>query len=68
MEEDGKRFKVSLPFQPYFYILVPKESIQEVTQFLKRKFDVLITNIENNKKEDLDLVSFTYKKVFIIFS
>lgn len=55
IEEDGKRFKISLPFQPYFYILVPRESIQEVSQFIKKKYEAIVQKIDVIKKEDLDL-------------
>nr|XP_022913041.1 DNA polymerase epsilon catalytic subunit A [Onthophagus taurus] len=55
MEEDGSRFKVSYPFQPYFYILVPKPVIEEVSQFLMKKYSGTISKIEVSLKEDLDL-------------
>lgn len=57
MEEDGTRFKVSYPFMPYFYVLTKRELIQEVTQFLGKKFSGTIGKIETVTKEDLDLVS-----------
>lgn len=56
MQENGTRFKVSYPFKPYFYILTHKELIQEVTQFLTKKFSGTIGKIEVVTKEDLDLV------------
>ncbi|CAH0549983.1 unnamed protein product [Brassicogethes aeneus] len=55
MEEDGTRFKVSYPFMPYFYVLTKRELIQEVTQFLSKKFSGTIGKIETVTKEDLDL-------------
>ncbi|KAJ8911874.1 hypothetical protein NQ315_012540 [Exocentrus adspersus] len=55
MEEDGTRFKVSYPFMPYFYILTKRELIQEVTEFLIKKFSGVIGEIETVTKEDLDL-------------
>lgn len=39
------RFKVSLPFQPYLYLLVAKENIQEVTAFLSKKYGQFIVKI-----------------------
>ena len=45
IQEDGSRFKVSLPFQPYLYLLVAKENIQEVTAFLSKKYGQYITSI-----------------------
>lgn len=56
MEEDGTRFKVSCPFMPYFYVLTKSELIQEVTEYLSRKYSGIIVNIEVIAKEDLDLV------------
>ncbi|XP_018571015.1 DNA polymerase epsilon catalytic subunit A [Anoplophora glabripennis] len=55
MEEDGTRFKVSYPFMPYFYVLTKRELIQEVTEFLIKKFSGVIGKIETVTKEDLDL-------------
>lgn len=57
MQEDGSRFKASLPFKPYFYILPKKECIQEVSSFLGKKYAGVIASIEQCPKEDLDLVS-----------
>uniref|UniRef100_H2YP33 DNA polymerase epsilon catalytic subunit n=1 Tax=Ciona savignyi TaxID=51511 RepID=H2YP33_CIOSA len=54
VQDDGKRFKVSLPYHPYFYLAVKKGSEQEVTSHLKKKFS-RIYSIEVVKKEDLDL-------------
>lgn len=56
MEEDGTRFKVSYCYMPYFYILTRRELIQEVNQFLTKKFSGTIGKIEVVSKEDLDLV------------
>lgn len=56
MEEDGTRFKVSYPFMPYFYVLTKRELIQEVTQYLSKKYGGTIGKIETVSKEDLDLV------------
>ncbi|XP_064211685.1 DNA polymerase epsilon catalytic subunit 1 isoform X2 [Tribolium castaneum] len=55
MEEDGARFKVSYCYMPYFYILTKIELIQEVSQFLTKKFSGTIGKIEVVTKEDLDL-------------
>ncbi|XP_065212426.1 DNA polymerase epsilon catalytic subunit 1 [Planococcus citri] len=55
IEDDGSRFKVTLPFQPYFYLLTKKENIQEVTGYLSKKFAGSIIKIEQVLKEDLDL-------------
>lgn len=57
VEEDGNRFKVSLPYQPYFYIATQKEGEREVSLFLSRKFSGRLAGIDTVEKEDLDLVS-----------
>jgi DNA polymerase epsilon subunit 1 len=57
MEEDGTRFKVSYCYMPYFYILTRRELLQEVSQFLSKKFAGTIGKIEITTKEDLDLVN-----------
>lgn len=64
VQEDGGRFKASLPFKPYFYILPKKECIQEVSSFLSKKYAGIISELEHCTKEDLDLV----KKLSIFFS
>lgn len=58
MEEDGTRFKVSYPFMPYFYVLTKRELIEEVTQYLSKKYTGIIGKIETVAKDDLDLVEF----------
>lgn len=56
IQDDGTRFKASLPFKPYFYILAKKEHIQEVSAYLSKKFAGHISSLEIISKEDLDLV------------
>lgn len=63
IQEDGNRFKVSIPYSPYFLVLVKKECIQEVSVFLTKKFDGLILSADLVTKEDLDLVSSMQKAV-----
>ncbi|XP_060536886.1 DNA polymerase epsilon catalytic subunit 1 [Cylas formicarius] len=55
MEEDGTRFKTSYPYMPYFYILTKRDFIQEVSQFLSKRFSGTVGMIETVTKEDLDL-------------
>ncbi len=57
LQEDGARFKVSLPFQPYLYVLVRKEFLQETQAFLSKKYTGLIAKMELVDKEDLDLAN-----------
>ena len=43
IQEDGKRFKVFVPFLPYFYVKCKSdEVIQETSAFLSKKFGGLI--------------------------
>lgn len=57
IEDDSSRFKITLPFQPYFYLLTRKENVQEVTAYLSKKYAGSIVSIVPVLKEDLDLVS-----------
>ncbi len=57
IQEDGARFKVSLPFRPYLYVLAKKECLQETQAFLSKKFSGLIAKMEMVDKEDLDLAN-----------
>lgn len=54
VQEDGSRFKASLVFRPYFYILPRKECLAEVATFLSKKYAGVVV-VENCIKEDLDL-------------
>ncbi|XP_025029434.1 DNA polymerase epsilon catalytic subunit A-like [Python bivittatus] len=55
IQEDGSRFKVALPYRPYFYIAAQKGSDREVSSFLSKKFQGKIAKLESVPKEDLDL-------------
>ncbi|KAJ1092585.1 hypothetical protein NDU88_005695 [Pleurodeles waltl] len=55
IQEDGSRFKVALPYKPYFYIATRKYCEREVTSFLSKKFQGKIAKLETVPKEDLDL-------------
>uniref|UniRef100_A0A6P7GFS4 DNA polymerase epsilon catalytic subunit n=1 Tax=Diabrotica virgifera virgifera TaxID=50390 RepID=A0A6P7GFS4_DIAVI len=57
MEEDGTRFKVSYPFMPYFYVLTHRELLQEVIEFLTKKFTGVIAKVDILAKEDLDMAN-----------
>lgn len=56
IEDDGSRFKITLPFQPYFYVLTRKEHVQEVMAYLSKRFSGSVLSVEPILKEDLDLV------------
>ncbi|KAG7318195.1 hypothetical protein KOW79_017950 [Hemibagrus wyckioides] len=55
IQEDGSRFKVALPYKPYFYIATKKNCEREVISFLSKKFQGKIAKLETVPKEDLDL-------------
>ncbi|XP_058137158.1 DNA polymerase epsilon catalytic subunit A [Dasypus novemcinctus] len=55
IQEDGSRFKVALPYKPYFYIATRKGCEREVSSFLSKKFQGKIAKVETVPKEDLDL-------------
>ncbi|TRY87466.1 hypothetical protein DNTS_035296 [Danionella cerebrum] len=55
IQEDGNRFKVALPYKPYFYIATKKNCDREVVSFLSKKFQGKVTKLEIVPKEDLDL-------------
>nr|XP_033811806.1 DNA polymerase epsilon catalytic subunit A [Geotrypetes seraphini] len=55
IQEDGSRFKVALPYKPYFYIATRKGCEREVSSFLSKKFQGKIAKLETVPKEDLDL-------------
>nr|XP_023689121.1 DNA polymerase epsilon catalytic subunit A [Paramormyrops kingsleyae]XP_023689122.1 DNA polymerase epsilon catalytic subunit A [Paramormyrops kingsleyae]XP_023689123.1 DNA polymerase epsilon catalytic subunit A [Paramormyrops kingsleyae] len=55
IQEDGSRFKVALPFRPYFYIATKQNCEREVISFLSKKFQGKAVKLEILPKEDLDL-------------
>ncbi|XP_015904688.2 DNA polymerase epsilon catalytic subunit A [Parasteatoda tepidariorum] len=55
VEDDGSRFKATLPYKPYFYVATVKGAEQEVASYLTRKYGGLISKVEIVQKEDLEL-------------
>ncbi|XP_073410903.1 DNA polymerase epsilon catalytic subunit A [Dendrobates tinctorius] len=55
IQEDGSRFKVALPYKPYFYVATKKGCEREVSSFLSKKFQGKIAKMDTLPKEDLDL-------------
>uniref|UniRef100_A0A8C4Y6G4 DNA polymerase epsilon catalytic subunit n=1 Tax=Gopherus evgoodei TaxID=1825980 RepID=A0A8C4Y6G4_9SAUR len=55
IQEDGSRFKVALPYKPYFYIATRKGCEREVSSFLSKRYQGKIAKLETVPKEDLDL-------------
>ena len=56
IEEDGSRFKATLPYQPYFYIATKKDTEREVSAFLSKKLSGRLAGIDMVEREDLDKV------------
>ncbi|XP_014670833.1 PREDICTED: DNA polymerase epsilon catalytic subunit A-like [Priapulus caudatus] len=54
-QDDGSRFKVSMPYRPYMYVLPKKDCEREVASYLTRKYGNAIASVEPVQKEDLDL-------------
>lgn len=57
LEENGKRFKVSVPFKPYLYVLASAGTEQETISYLLRKYQGYLSACETVMKEDLDLLN-----------
>lgn len=57
IQQDGSRFKATYTYKPYFYILTSKQLIQDVSQFLLKRFAGSIAGLEQVQKDDLDMVS-----------
>ncbi|CAL7943087.1 unnamed protein product [Xylocopa violacea] len=55
LEQDCSRFKVSYSYCPYFYILCKKNTYEEVSTGLNKKYADLIQSVKTLYKEDLDL-------------
>lgn len=55
LEQNGERFKVCVPYQPYFLLRVKDKTEAECEQFLRRKFEGKLVSCARILKEDLDL-------------
>eukprot|EP00039_Didymoeca_costata_P008145 m.108515 g.108515 ORF g.108515 m.108515 type:complete len:2231 (-) comp13968_c0_seq1:73-6765(-) len=55
LEENGRRFKICYPFNPYFLLRVKTGTESECESYLKRKFENKLLSCEQIMKEDLDL-------------
>ncbi|PRD31688.1 UNVERIFIED_CONTAM: Pole [Trichonephila clavipes] len=55
IEDDGARFKATLPYKPYFYVSAVNGTEHEVASHLTKKFGGLISKVEIVQKENLDL-------------
>lgn len=55
LEEDGSCFKCTLSASPYFYVMFKDDFQSEVEEYLKKKFESVIEQIELIYLEDLDV-------------
>ncbi|XP_054717403.1 DNA polymerase epsilon catalytic subunit A-like [Uloborus diversus] len=55
VEDDGSRFKATLPYKPYFYVSTVRGAEPEVASYLSRKFGGTVNKVEIIEKEDLNL-------------
>ncbi|KAK3581719.1 hypothetical protein CHS0354_015350 [Potamilus streckersoni] len=55
IEDDGGRFKATLPYRPYFFVATRKGCEREVASFITKKFSGKIAAVESVNKEDLNL-------------
>jgi len=55
IQEDGTRFKVSLPYRPYLYLHIKQEQVEAVMAFISKKYGQYVTGMAKVQKEDLDL-------------
>ena len=55
IEEDGSYFKATLPASMYMFVVCKEGHLNEVEDYLKRKFDSTIESIKIVVKEDMDL-------------
>ncbi|XP_055338827.1 DNA polymerase epsilon catalytic subunit A-like [Paramacrobiotus metropolitanus] len=57
VDELNERFKVGMPYHPYFFIKTKRDCEVETCTYLQRKFSHLITSVDVVKKEDLELLN-----------
>ena len=55
LEQDGRKFKTTIMYNPYFYVAVRDSYHKDVAVLLERKFEGIVASIEIVRKEDLDM-------------
>ena len=55
--DDGSWTKCSLPYKPYFYLLVEETAIREIVFYLNKEFADHLDSLDVVDKVDLDLVN-----------
>jgi len=63
IQEDGSRFKASVPYKPYFYVLPKTGCFQEVLAYLSKKYAGILHSCEPCTKEDLELVMLFFSTI-----
>jgi len=54
IEEDGETFKATVLFRPYFYLCCKEDLTDAVTNYILKRFEEFIHNVETVQKVDLD--------------
>ncbi|KAJ2559538.1 DNA polymerase epsilon catalytic subunit [Coemansia sp. RSA 1933] len=57
LEQDGGSFKCTLLYKPYFYMICSPGAETEVGEWLVRRFDRLVDDVETVEKEDLGMAN-----------
>lgn len=70
LEDNGGSFKVTVPFEPYFFIAAKVNHEAEVEEFVRRKFEAQIRGLSRTTKEDLKMPNHLtgYRRTFIKLS
>uniref|UniRef100_A0A1I8H307 DNA polymerase epsilon catalytic subunit n=1 Tax=Macrostomum lignano TaxID=282301 RepID=A0A1I8H307_9PLAT len=58
LRDDGSRFKVSMPYRPYFYAAVRSGCEHEVLSYLSKKYSGKFASLDLLEKEDLELKTY----------
>lgn len=67
LEEDGKSFKATVEYDPYFLVAVKRGHEAEVEEWCRRMFEGMIKNIKRVEKEDLQMPNHLlgYRRTFL---
>lgn len=67
LEDDGRSFKATVEYDPYFLIAVKKGREAEVEEWCRRKFEGLVKGVKRIQKEDLQMPNHLlgYRRMFL---
>ena len=70
LEDDGRSFKATVEYDPYFLIAVKKGREVEVEEWCRRKFEGLVKGLRRVEKEDLQMPNHLlgYRRTFLQLS